>query len=210
MKLTINECKKLGGCGSAIEYYSKQTERDLIKVLEMSMQKKHIDAVKKEYDEDILSWSIWIIPRKLKNKRDIVRFAIFCAEQVLPIFESEYPKDNRPRKAIEAAKKWLKFRSRDFAAAWAAYADAVDAADATDAAAWAAYAVAYAASYVAWTIVATNVCAGAIEAAVWAADAAACDAVWSAAGTAAAARIKMQKKIIRYGIKLLKGEKQCQ
>ena len=31
-------------------------------------------------------------------------FAADCAERVLPIFEGAYPTDNRPRKAIEAAR----------------------------------------------------------------------------------------------------------
>ncbi len=30
-----------------------------------------------------------------------------CAEHVLPYFEKEYPKDNRPRKAIEAGRAWV-------------------------------------------------------------------------------------------------------
>jgi hypothetical protein len=37
-----------------------------------------------------------------------VSLAIEFAEKVLPIWEREYPKDMRPRKAIEAAKEWLK------------------------------------------------------------------------------------------------------
>ena len=32
------------------------------------------------------------------------KLSIFCAEHVLPIFEAKYPDDDRPRKAIEAAK----------------------------------------------------------------------------------------------------------
>ena len=36
-----------------------------------------------------------------------VKFAIYCAEYVLPIFEQEFPNDNRARLAITAAKNWL-------------------------------------------------------------------------------------------------------
>lgn len=31
-----------------------------------------------------------------------------CAEHVLPCFEEIYPEDNRPRKAIEAARAWVR------------------------------------------------------------------------------------------------------
>ena len=41
------------------------------------------------------------------DKRLAVTIAIFFAEDVLPIFEKEYPEDKRPRKAIEAAKAWI-------------------------------------------------------------------------------------------------------
>ena len=67
------------------------------------------------------------------TKRDSVELAIFAAEQVIEIYEKKYPKDDRPRKAIEAAKNWLK---NPTAAADAAYAAAADAfAAAADAAA---------------------------------------------------------------------------
>lgn len=36
-----------------------------------------------------------------------LRFAILCANKVLPLFENKYPKDNRPRIAIETVKKVL-------------------------------------------------------------------------------------------------------
>lgn len=31
-----------------------------------------------------------------------------CAEHVLPLFENEFPKDDRPRKAIETLRTWLR------------------------------------------------------------------------------------------------------
>jgi hypothetical protein len=42
------------------------------------------------------------------TKEDSVALAVFAAEQVLSIFEKKYPKDKRPRKAILAAKNYLK------------------------------------------------------------------------------------------------------
>jgi hypothetical protein len=61
-------------------------------------------------------------------------FAADCAERVLPLFEDKYPQDDRPRKAIEAARAYARGEIRDAArdAAWAA------AWDAAGVAAWAA------------------------------------------------------------------------
>ena len=88
------------------------------------------------------------------TKKDSVRLAIYSAEQVLHIFEKEYPNDNRPRKAIVSAKKWLKNpteKNRVAAVAYAyaaarAVAYAYAAARAVAYAAYAAYAAAYAAA----------------------------------------------------------------
>ncbi|MFH1221536.1 MAG: hypothetical protein V1492_00445 [Candidatus Micrarchaeota archaeon] len=35
-------------------------------------------------------------------------WAIDCVERVMPYFEEKYPEDNRPRKAIEALRKWIR------------------------------------------------------------------------------------------------------
>jgi hypothetical protein len=42
------------------------------------------------------------------NHRSLAIWATDCAERVLPYFEERHPKDNRPRKAIEAARAWAK------------------------------------------------------------------------------------------------------
>ena len=49
----------------------------------------------------IVEWYKW-------TKKDSVSLAIFAAELVLGNYEKEYPKDMRPREAIEAAKQVLK------------------------------------------------------------------------------------------------------
>lgn len=50
-----------------------------------------------------------LIKEKLKkNKKELVLWATDCAEHVLPYFEKQYPKDDRPRKAIETAKAWVR------------------------------------------------------------------------------------------------------
>ena len=66
----------------------------------------------------------WYINDETKN-RVIAMFAILCAEQVIDIYEKQYPDDNRPMKAIEAAKNYLNNPSANAAAA-AAYADVAD------------------------------------------------------------------------------------
>ncbi len=38
----------------------------------------------------------------------LVLWAADCAEHVLPYFEKEYPKDDRPRKAIETVRVWVR------------------------------------------------------------------------------------------------------
>lgn len=43
-----------------------------------------------------------------KYQKDLILWAADCAEHVLPYFEKENPRDNRPRKAIETARAWTK------------------------------------------------------------------------------------------------------
>jgi len=48
---------------------------------------------------------------KKYNKQDqrlMATWAADCAKRVLPFFEKAYPKDNRPRKAIETCRKWVR------------------------------------------------------------------------------------------------------
>jgi hypothetical protein len=113
------------------------------------------------------------------NKKTLRLFAADCAEHVLGIYEKQYPKDERPRKAIQA--------SRDFAnglidanaaayAAYAAYAAANASANAANASANAAYAAAdaaYAASASAYAASASANAAYAAADAAYAASSAA-------------------------------------
>jgi hypothetical protein len=67
-----------------------------------------------------------------KDHKLLVIWAADCAEHVLPYFEKEYPRDERPRKAIEAVRAWvrsdIKF-GEVRAAAFAAHAAARNAAE---------------------------------------------------------------------------------
>jgi len=95
-------------------------------------------------------WMIWMLDKSGEHKQMIVRLACACAEHVLEIYETRYPKDDRPRKTIAAALAWSENPTDDNrrsaagaadAAAGAAWADA-RAAGAADVAAWAADAAA--------------------------------------------------------------------
>ena len=83
---------------------------------------------------------------KLDHKT-LVIWATDCAQHVLPYFEEKYPKDNRPRKAIQAGRAWIRGEiamSEARTAAFAAHAAARDAN--TDAARAAARAAGHAAA----------------------------------------------------------------
>lgn len=70
-------------------------------------------------------------------------WAAACAERVLPFFEEAYPKDDRPRRAIEACKMWVRtgvFRMTDIRGASLAAHDAARDAKENEAACFAAHA----------------------------------------------------------------------
>jgi hypothetical protein len=118
----------------------------------------------------------------------LVAFAADCAERVLPIFEARYPGDDRPRKAIEAARSGDAYAAYD--AAIAAAIAANDAANAYANAAHAAYAAADAAR-----ATATDAAAYAANAANAAADAAraAAYAAYAAGAAGAAANVAEER-----------------
>ena len=150
----------------------------------------------------------WVFVRSIDKDKLRLAAADF-AERVLHLFESKHPNDDRPRKAIEAARNGDAARAAARAAnaadaaanaAYAAYA-AADAAAAYAAAANAASASAYAAATAA-AYAAANV--------AYAANAAATDAANAAAYAAAAyaacedekkAQIEIMKKYAREALK---------
>jgi hypothetical protein len=142
---------------------------------------KLVEALAKDHWE----WANWLLVRLMTHKQQ-VQYAVYAAEQVIGIYEAKYSDDKRPRQAIDAAKKYVANPSKKNRAAARA------AAEAAWAAAEAAWAAARAAAEAAWA---------AAEAA-WAAA----EAAWAAARAAAwaAAGAKMQEKIIKYGIGLVK------
>ncbi len=78
-----------------------------------------------------------------EDQRALATWAADCAERVLPFFEKAYPKDDRPREAIETCRTWVRtgvFKMADIrGASLAAHAAAREAKE-NDAACYAAHA----------------------------------------------------------------------
>jgi hypothetical protein len=142
----------------------------------------------KIYDEcQRVDWLFWLMARACPlTKEQSVKLAVAFARQALPKFESAFPGDFCPRKAIESAEAWL-CSGADAAADAAAARSAAAAADA--AAAYAAANAAAAATYAAAD-------AAAYAAADAAAYAAAAYAAANAAATYAAADADLFRSII--------------
>jgi hypothetical protein len=173
MELTLRWLENQNACEDAIIEFKNQNESDVFKIL-------------KYLRDHNFEWHNWLFAKKL-NKNNKKKFAIYCAEKVLYLYEEKYPNDSMPRDAIKAAKKNLKNKNTT---AYAIY--AVNAADAA-AAAGAVYTI-YAAD-----AAGAAAAAGAVYT-IYAADAAGA----AAAVYANTAGIKL--KIYNYGIKLLKKQ----
>ena len=196
MKITEQWLKKHDACSDGIKAFCAQKETDSTKILKLLI---------KSNEKEKLEWANWLIVKLFRNNKQRISYVIFVAKLVLNIFEEKYPGDLRPRKAIEAAEKYLKNptqrnknASDDAAraarvasddAARVARAASDDAASDAASAAWATWAVAYAvwgasdAAYAVWVV----------AYAVWGADAA----------SAADDYNKTLIKILKYGITLL-------
>ena len=201
MKITKEWLTENGACKEATAHWSKSNDNNHEVMLRRLLQHDHFQ------------WANWLIVRLITHDQKII-YAIYAAESVIKIYEDKYPNDDRPRKAIEAAKGYLKTKN-SYAAAYSAYAAAdaayaaayaayvADVAYAADAAAYSAYAAyaAYAAAYVA------DAAAYVADAAADAADAAAYSAARAAyAAYAAAYSADLKTKIIEHGIELLRIE----
>lgn len=125
--LTLKWLQKERACQPVVDWFKSQKDKkDLKSQLKACERDNHLDYFN------------WMIVRKL-SRVDKVRYAVYAAEQVIDIFEKKYPNDARPRKAIQAAKKYIKNPSANNKNAAA---DAADAAYAAYATADAAYATA--------------------------------------------------------------------
>ena len=178
VNITTQWLEKRNACPDAVQWVDEQPDKNEFVLIDAAMRIDRFD------------WAIWYISQRL-NKRDRVKLTVFAARQILIIYEKNHPDDNRPRKAIESAERYIKKQSLKNKKSAAA-------------AAYAASAAVYTAA-----VYAADVAAGhAASAAVYAAAAAAYDAADAAASAyddAAAAYAKLKKGIIDYGVSLIKG-----
>jgi hypothetical protein len=165
--LSLKKLKDIEACDDVIEWFKRQGTTDINKLAKAAI------ADKKFY------WAIWTATRIMTKKQN-VQLAVFCAERCLKIYEDRFPDDDRPRKAIEAARNWIKNPSY---AAWAAASAAASAANDARVIAWATSdAASDAAKAAAW--IASDASASA-WASTWADARAASDVAWDAARAAA-------------------------
>ena len=148
---TIEDAKKFGACYDLDKLklvFGKRKSLSVSQIAKLKIRAKD---------------KVWALTRQhfLDTQTKCIKFAIFCAEQCVEHFEKYNQSDNRPRLAIEAAKKYLKYPTKENnAAAYAAYAEAS-----------VSYAAAYAANAAYSAAYAANAAASAANAAAYAANA---------------------------------------
>ena len=191
-KLSKRFLNSIDACKEGVERWEeKGSNPDLIATLKQLMQ------------EDKRDWANWLMARCMVKKQRIA-YAAFAAQQVLHIFEKEYPEDKRPRQAIESAIKVMKNNTAKnrSAAGFAAESAAESARSAAEYAESAESAAGYAAEYAGYAEYAARYAAWSAEYAARSAEYAARSAEYAAGS----ARYAMMKKILRHGIKILEGE----
>ena len=128
-RVKLEEILKSGSC------YSEDRIRELV-------GKRKSISLKNLLDMDISDADkVWAFSYlSFVDDRDKRLFACACAENVLHIYESRYPGDNRPGQAIEVARRYANGEAtiEELRAAWAASAAASAAGWAASDAAWAA------------------------------------------------------------------------
>jgi len=96
MKITKEWLIEKDVCEEGLNWFLNQEETDLYKLIEKLNRFIAPEA----------NWAVWLITRAMTRKQAI-EYAIISSEFVLPLFERWYLEDQRPRLAIEAAKKVL-------------------------------------------------------------------------------------------------------
>ena len=146
--LTWDSLRCLDPCPAALDW-GRQTYDGRVTIPASTLLRRLIR-------EDKLDWANWLIVRVM-TRPQYLRYAIYAAEQGLPLFERQVPGDTRPRQAIEAARACLAHDTPENRRTARRAAEA-----AGRAAGWAAEAAGWAAGEAGW----------AAEAAGWAAGAA--------------------------------------
>ena len=109
MIITKEMLEEMNACNDGVSWFEKTFPKGA------SLKTAAKEAIKQGH----FDFANWFITKKLQHE-DKVGYAIYAAELVLDIFEAKYPDDDRPRKAIEAAKNYLKTQAAADAAAYAA------------------------------------------------------------------------------------------
>lgn len=112
MKLSIDVLKKFKPCRAGMEWYEKNSYQTVEDTVTELIKINHLD------------WANWLLSRCLTSDNKI-RYAIYAAEKSLHFYTDKYHDDDRPQKAISAAKNYLKEKTTDAADAVADAADAV-------------------------------------------------------------------------------------
>lgn len=180
MRVTREFLEREQACTDGMGWYVRHGLQDHAAIIAGLVADNHAD------------WANWLIVRLMSPEQQI-QYAVFAAEQVIGIYERQYPDDPRPRNAIEAAKKHLPVRS--FGDAARAAGEAWSAGEA-----WAAWA-AWAARDAIWAAEAARY---ATDAARYATEAAR-EATEAARDAGDAAGAAMIKTIIQYGLSLLEN-----
>ena len=126
-----------GGLKFCANGYHLAREQDLLRWLNASIYEAEPSEEMIEGDGKVVCRSVRLLRKTPWSQQTAVLFACDCAERVLPIYEKSYPNDQRPRQAIETARKWVHGKAtleEVQAAAYAAHAAAYAAADAARAA----------------------------------------------------------------------------
>jgi hypothetical protein len=113
MRITKKWLEKNAACKEGVEWFlEKIFKSDRVVILILRKEKR-------------FAWASWVLVRLL-NKKNRLKYAIYCIKLVISIYEKKYPNDKRLRQAIIAAKKVLKNNikeNRDFVSV---YVDVVD------------------------------------------------------------------------------------
>lgn len=162
LKITTEFLESINACDEGKDWVAKYEDKEPIAVIRCLVA------------DDKWEWANWLIVRIMDYKQH-VSYAIFAALQVIDIYEKQYPGDDRPRKAIEAAQRCVNNPTEENKSA-------------AESAAWSA--AAWSARSAAWS-------AESARSAAW--------SEWSARSAAAesAESAAMKTKIIEYGISLL-------
>ena len=196
MNITTEWLQQNNACEDGLTWFLGQNATCLDTIIPKLLNKGHFD------------WANWTLTHAMTHRQQ-VQYALFAAEQVIELYEKQYPGDDRPRNAIESAKHFVATGNKGTARAASAAAShaatcATDPERLFNGAASAATSAAHAATCAADPERLFNTAASAAaDAAHDAASAAHAAAHAAHAADCAADATAMKKKILYYGLCLL-------